>query len=108
MIIAFNNRTVTVQRLKTLPGTSKKQYSATATADTNIQNIETEDSFTKEGVSRKAYKAWFDISQDIQVNDKLIDSETGDQYRVMGVEKIGDNLGISCEHLEVVMHKFTD
>jgi hypothetical protein len=106
-IATFNNRTVIVRRLKTSVG-SRKSYTATATADTNIQNIENEESFTKEGIGRKAYKAYFEVDQDIQVNDKLVDQNTGDEYRVMAVEKMGDGLGLSVGHLEVILHKFTD
>lgn len=106
-IATFNNRTVIVRRLKASVG-NRKSYTATATADTNIQNIETEEAFSKEGIARKAYKAYFEVDEDIKVNDKLVDQNTGDEYRVMTVEKMGDGLGLSVGHLEVILHKWVE
>lgn len=103
MITRFNNRTVVIRRLRS--SAKGKNYVATATADTNIQNIEDENFASKEGIAQKTYKAYFDVEQNIQVNDILTD-EMGRRFRVMGVEKLGDNLGISVDHLEVILHRY--
>lgn len=105
MITRFNNRTVIIRRLRTSSG-NKKSYIATATAEGSIQNIEDENFASKEGIGKKSYKGYFSLDENINVNDKLVDETTGDAYRVMAVEKLGDELGISIEHLEVILHKF--
>lgn len=104
MLATFFNKSVIVRRLKTSSG-SKKNFQATATVDTHIQNIEDKDTFVKEGVGSKAYKAWFDSAEDIQVGDELQDTSNNVRFRVIEVENISQGMGLEAEHLEVVMTK---
>lgn len=101
MLTRFNNQEVVIRRLRASSG-SKKVYIATATADGSIQNIDTTDAQSKEGIAGKTYKGFFDIDTNIAVNDVLTDDQ-GHKYRVLALEKMGGGLGLSSEHLEVVM-----
>lgn len=103
MLTKFFDKTVVVRRLRTSGQT--KVYTATATADTHIQNVDSKYVASLEGVSGKTYVAYFDVNEDIQEGDQLTEATTGDVYRVMATEKMGADFGLATEHLEVMLER---
>lgn len=106
MLSRFLNKSVVVRRLRTTSG-SKTAFYATATADCEIQNIDDVQTNSMQGIASKTYKAWFDQEEDIREGDVLTDQATNRKYKAIGVERIGQGLGLQSEHLEVILTKYT-
>jgi len=106
MLSRFLNKSVVVRRLRTTTG-NKRAFYATATVECEIQNIDDVQINSMQGIASKTYKAWFDPEQTIQEGDVLTDQGTGKKYRVIGVERLGQGLGLQAEHLEIIMTKYT-
>jgi len=105
MLAMFKNRTVVVRRLRAVTG-NKRAYYATTTADGTYQNVDSVQGASLEGIAGKTYKAWFDLGTDIKKGDRLTDSNTSVSFTVLAVETLGDEMGLSEEHLEVMMTKY--
>lgn len=105
MLASFKNRTVVVRRLRAVSG-NKRAYYATTTAEGTYQNVDSVQSASLEGIAGKTYKAWFDLDTDIQKGDRLTDQNTGITFTVLATEKLGDDMGLSEEHLEVIMTRY--
>lgn len=101
------NKTVVVRRLRTY-ATNKIRFYATATSDCEIQNIDPVANKALDGLDAKVYKAWFDSDENIREGDQLTDQDTGVRYKVIGVEKMGQGLGLQAEHLEVLMTRYSE
>lgn len=106
MLANFFNKTIYVRRLRTTSG-NKKAYYATGTAEGTYQNVDDISNPQLEGIGAKNYRAWFDVDTDIKEGDQLIDSITGKKFRVIAVEKQGEGMGLSTEHLEVEMSMYS-
>lgn len=76
-------------------------------ADCDIQNVADKyfDSLGQTG--QKTYMAWFEIDMDVREGDVLRDTTSNNQYRVVGVEKHGEGMGLESEHLEVQLTRHT-
>jgi len=105
MLASFKNKTVIVRRLRAVSG-NKRAYYATTTAEGTYQNVDPVQSASLEGIAGKTYKAWFDLGTDIKKGDRLTDANTGVSFTVLAVETLGDEMGLSEEHLEVMMTRY--
>lgn len=106
MLTNFKIRSVNLMRLTTVSGT-KKAYSTVYTSlDGDIQNIDTIQNHVAEGIASKNYMAWFEITEDIREGDLLRDRDNGRIYKVVGVEKRAQGMGLMAEHLEVVLTRY--
>lgn len=106
MLATFMNKKVSVMRLTTVSG-NRKALATTQTPWSEIQNIDTRHQQVSEGIASKTYKAWFDIDAGIQEGDIIRNQDNNQRFKVIGVEKHGQGLGLMAEHLEVVMVKYT-
>lgn len=106
MLATFMNKKVSVMRLTTVSG-NRKSYQTTQTPWGEVQNIDTRNLAVAQGVASKTYRAWFDIDDDIRAGDLLRRQDTNDTFKVLGVDKQGQGLGLVAEHLEVTMVKYT-
>jgi hypothetical protein len=97
---------VAVMRMTTTTG-NKKALATTQTSDCEYQNIDTRQQHVSEGVASKTYKQWYDINEDIQEGDVIRDRNSSQTYKVIGVEKKGQGMGIDIEHLEVILVKYS-
>lgn len=105
MLHTFKTTPVAVMRLATTSG-NKKALSTTQTAVCQHQNIDTRQQHVSEGIAGKTYKQWYDPDQDIQEGDVIRVKSTNKTYKVIGVERKGQGLGLIAEHLEVIMVKY--
>lgn len=105
MLATFKNKHVTVMRLQTVTG-NRKALGTVHTAYGEIQNIDPQQLQAMEGIASKTYKAWFDPEEDVQEGDVLRDQGNNRTYKVIGVDRQGQGLGLMAEHLEVVMEKY--
>lgn len=101
-ITRFFDRDVVVRRLRTTTG-DKKAYSATATVDGHIQEMDGQARQQQGIVEARAWQAWFDLDDDVDEGDELTD-ELGNRYHVISVTRkdYGTN-----QHLEVIMTEKT-
>lgn len=107
MLIDFQNNYVAVLRLQTTTG-YKNAYTTVATAQAcEIQNLDSTQQQAGEGVASRTYKAWFDVDTDIREGDILRREDTSRKFKVIGIEKEGDNLGLDVDHLEVIMKHYS-
>lgn len=97
----FFNKRITISRLKAVSG-NKKNFVSTGTIDAHIQRITDESSFEIYGVYGATHKAWCDVSEDVQVGDKVVDSD-GNEYSVVAINK--QDFGLST-HLEVILKEY--
>lgn len=99
----FFNRDVVVRRLKSL-GSGKTNYQATATAEGHIQELTPEARQAIGIVEGKVYKAWFDVSEDVDEGDQLTD----DKGRVFKVHQTNQqDYGIN-QHLECIIIDYNE
>lgn len=107
MLATFKNKEVNLLRLTTVSG-SKKALTTTYTAlEGDIQNIDDVQAHVSEGVASKNYMGWFDPDEDIQEGDILRDTANNRKYKVVGVERKGQGMGLMAEHLEVVLTRYS-
>lgn len=92
-------------RLATVTG-NRKALSTVSTPDCALQNIDDQQAHVSEGIASKTYKAWFDEDEDIHEGDIIRDQSNSRQYKVIGVERKGQGLGLTAEHLEVVLTRY--
>lgn len=92
-------------RLQTVSG-NRKALSTVFTADCQLQNIDTREEIVKEGIMSKTYRAWCDIDEAIETGDIIRPTDETNTYKVIGVEKKGQGLGLVAEHLEVTLLKY--
>lgn len=105
MIAEFLNQRVTLMQLVTVSG-RRKALSTVQTAMSNIQNSETRESRITQGVSSKAFMAWFEVGTNIQEGMVIRNHLDNRRYKVLGVEHQGEGFGLETEHLEVTMVKY--
>ena len=107
MLATFKNKTINLMRLTTTSGT-KKALSTTYTAlECDIQNIDRIQDHIAEGIASKNYMAWFEPDEDIQEGDVIRDTANNRQYKVVGVERKGQGMGLTAEHLEVILTRYS-
>lgn len=99
MIADFFDKTVVVQRLRTVSG-SKKSLQATATADGAIQELDRQSRQSQGIIDERAWLAWFDIETDINEGDIITRQDTNQRFLVREITK--KDYGIN-QHLEVLM-----
>ena len=100
----FFNKTVYVQRMRS-GGGYKRSYSTTATADASIQKADPEHGQTVNAVEGRGWYGYFEEDEDIQVDDVIIDSDSGSRYLVREITKI--DWGINT-HLEVLLEDYNE
>lgn len=105
MIAEFLNQKVTLMELQTVSG-RRKALSTVGTALGNVQNSETRESRITQGVSSKAYMAFFEIGTNITEGMVIRNHVDNRRYKVLGVEHQGEGFGLETEHLEVTMVKY--
>lgn len=105
MLATFLNKTVSVLRLANVGG-NRKTMQTVQTTECEIQNIDTRQQIISEGIASKTYRAWFEIDEDIRPGDLLRRQDTNDMFKVLGVDKQGQGLGLVAEHLEVTLVKY--
>lgn len=105
MLAVFLNKKVSVLRLAVTTG-NRRAYSTVQTAMAEVQNIDTRQQHVVEGVASKTYKAFFDLEENIREGDILRRQDIDQRYKVIGVERKGENLGLAVEHLEVILVKY--
>lgn len=93
---------IIVSRLDAVSG-NKTNYAATMTLDVCIQRMSDVDAVAIGGSIGRTFRLYAEINDDIRKGDKLIDTSTGNEYRVTGVS-IPANLG-NFEHLEIVIER---
>lgn len=94
----FFDKNIIVRREREL-GSNKRGLYATATVDAHYQDLDIDDRASLGIVQERAWRFWFDVSENIQEGDLLVDSATGDEFRV--TEVTTKNYGIN-QHLEVL------
>ena len=105
MLATFMNKRVFAMRLEVVSG-NKKALSTVYSAMCEIQNIDDTQAHITEGIASKTYKAWFDPDEDVREGDILRDEGTSRQYKVIGVERKGQGMGLDAEHLEVILTRY--
>lgn len=106
MLHTFKTTPVAIMRLATTSG-NKKALSTTQTATCAHQNIDTRQQHVSEGVASKTYKEWYEPDMDIQEGDVIRNKTTGKTFKVIGVERKAQGLGLIAEHLEVILVKYS-
>lgn len=106
MLATFQNKTVSVLRLSIVSG-NRNAYQTVMSADCEIQNSDSYFVRAVDKVASKNYIAWFDIDEDIREGDVLRDQETNRRFRVVAIEKLGGGMGLSVDHLEVTLERYT-
>lgn len=106
MLATFKNKTVTILRLTAVTG-DRKALATVQSADCSVQNIDTRHNQAHEGIASKTYMAWFEPEEDVREGDILRDQGNNRRFKVIGVERQGQGLGLMAEHLEVVLVRFT-
>ncbi len=94
----FFDQNVTVKRLKDVGGVARR-YSATATVEGHIQELDNQTRQLLGIIDERAWVAWFDVDTDIREEDTIYD-EAGTRYNVREITKKA--YGIN-QHLEVIM-----
>lgn len=107
MLATFKNKTITLMRLATVSGSRKALSTVYTGLECDIQNIDDIQAHISEGIASKNYMAWFDPDEDIQEGDILRDESSNRQYKVVGVERQGQGIGLMSEHLEVVLTRYS-
>ena len=75
---------IVISRLSTISG-NKTNY-ATLTAEyVNIQRMAEEKTLSIGGAIGKTFRMYAEENADIQVGDKLVDTDTGSEYKVDGI-----------------------
>lgn len=97
----FFNQDIIVRRLTTVSG-DKRRMAAVATVAGHIQAVDRLADESLGPVNKKFWKAWFDVDEDIQEQDKIVDSASV-EYVVVEVVKV--DFGIN-QHLEVILEEF--
>ncbi|MBI4150501.1 hypothetical protein HY492_00065 [Candidatus Woesearchaeota archaeon] len=98
----FFNKTLVVQRLKTVSG-NRKNFVSTGTIDVHIQRITDEATFAQYGALQATHKCWIDLGQNVQEGDRVRDSD-GRIFHVVAVNH--QDFGMNT-HTEVIL-KFPD
>lgn len=93
-------------RLTTTSG-NKKALATVSSAGCEIQNIDRVQDHVSEGIASKNYMAWFDPAEDVREGDILRDKGNNRRYKVVGVERKGQGMGLMAEHLEVVLTRYS-
>ncbi len=106
MLLTLLNNEVNVMRLTTVSGTKKALSTVYTSLETSIQNIDTIEAHISEGIASKNYMAWFPVDTDIREGDVLRDTVNSRAYKVLGIEKKGQGMGLQSEHLEVVLTRY--
>jgi len=99
LINLFTNEVI-VSRLDSVSG-DKTSYQSTLTLDVCIQRMADIDAVAIGGSIGKTFRLYADIGDDIRKGDKLVDTSSGAEYRVLGVS-IPATLG-NFQHLEIVI-----
>jgi hypothetical protein len=105
MLQQFKITPVAIMRLATVSG-NRKALATTQTALCQHQNIDTRQQHVSEGIASKTYSEWFDPDMDIQEGDVIRNKTNNQTYKVIGVERKGQGLGLIAEHLEVILVKY--
>jgi len=92
---------IIIRRYKTVSG-NRKILAATATVDGMIQNMDKEKAQLLGIISERAFVAYFDINEDVQLGDNIQD-RYGKKYTVKDIVK--KDYGINT-HLECVLTEF--
>ena len=106
MLATFKNKTVNLMRLTTVTGNKKAFATVYTSLECDIQNIDSIQNHVSEGIASKNYMAWFDPTEDVREGDILRDEATSRQFKVVGVERKGQGMGLMAEHLEVVLTRY--
>ena len=93
-------------RLTTVSGNKKALSTVYTALDASIQNIDDIQAHISEGIASKNYMAWFDVDADVREGDVLRDVDNSRSYKVIGIEKKGQGMGLMSEHLEVVLTRY--
>jgi len=106
MLHTFKTTPVAIMRLATISG-NKKALATTRTALCQHQNLDTRQQHVSEGIASKTYKEWYDPDMDIQEGDIIRNKTNNQRFKVIGVERQGQGLGLIAEHLEVILVKYS-
>ena len=102
-IAQFFDKTVVVRRLKSISGTDKQRYEATATADGAIQEMDRTARVKQGLLDERAWIAYFDIEAVIAEGDTITRQDDGKLFKVLEVTK--KDYGIN-QHLEVIIVEY--
>lgn len=91
---------IVIRRMRTVSG-HKKSYQATATVEGMIQELSKEARQRLGIVEERTFEAWFDIDENVQEGDHIID-KYGTEYYVKTVTK--KDYGINT-HLQAILEK---
>ena len=83
LINLFTN-TVIVSRLTAISG-DRTNYATVTSECVNIQRMNEEKTLNIGGSIGKSFRMYAGELADIEVGDKLIDEDTGDEYKVQGI-----------------------
>lgn len=97
-ITHFFTKDIVIRRLKTVSG-NKKAFHSTATVEGMIQGQNKVAGQRLGIIEERTFIAWFDIDEDIQEGDRIVDKNNNEYYAKTVTKK---DYGINT-HLEVIL-----